>query len=374
MYDNSANKIWMGGGGGAGHVANSTLGSPDGGAGGRGAGIVLIRTPEFRNNSGRLFRCFGENGPLAGGDGAGGGGAGGTILVETNTFINAAALGVQINGGRGGNQNWSGANNQCMGTGGGGGGGVFWHSGATLPGPGIVTFTLSGGVAGVQQGICAADGSVGALPGQDGVVLNNLVIPQSFTPPNGCVLPVMFSQIRAKQKGGQVEILWSTASEINNDYFSIERSIDGEHFSEIARHPGHVNTDNFSNYTIMDEEPHFGVNYYRVRQVDYNGASTVSGAQRVKFHVDHQLDLQIYPNPLEAGENLNATFVMPYAGYIRMRLMDAYGRTLMDQSGDVEKGLVILDIPIAESLSGIYFLKINTQDFSEVKRISVLKK
>ena len=370
-YDNSANKIWMGGGGGAGHAANTSGGN--GGSGGqRGAGIVLIRANTIQGKGNNAIRAYGTAAPQAQGDGAGGGGAGGTVLLEANSFTSNVQ--VEINGGRGGNQNWSGANNTCMGTGGGGGGGVLWTSGATPGGPGTVTVTnATGGIAGVQIGTCAGDGSVGAQPGQAGGSANNLVIPQSFTPPNNCVLPVMFSQIRATQVGDKVEVLWSTASEVNNEYFAVERSADGVNFSEIGRHPGFGNSDRFISYSLMDEDPEMGVNFYRIRQVDYNGASSHSGVQQVNFLVDHQLELQVFPNPVQSGEELTANFLMPYDGFARIQLIDPYGNTVVEQKTDVTEGPVRLTIPTTDVASGMYFLKVNTEDFSEVRRIMVLR-
>lgn len=369
-YNNTDNKIWMGGGGGAGHASN-TSGSNGGSGGAVGGGIVLIRANVFRGNN-RQIRSYANAAAQAQGDGAGGGGSGGTVLIETNNFFNNIT--VDVFGGRGGNQNWSGANNTCMGTGGGGGGGIFWHSGVATPGAGTVTVNAAGGNAGIQVGTCAGDGTTGAAPGNAGATLSGLVIPQSFTPPNNCVLPVMFSQIRANQQNDQVKIVWSTASEINNEYFIVERSTDGENFSEIGRHPSNGNSDSFTSYTLFDEEPKMGNNFYRIRQVDFNGQTTVSGAQKVKFHVDHQLELQVFPNPIEEGEMLRATFVMPYEGFARIRMSDAYGRPVFEQTNDLQKGFIDLKVPTEAIPTGIYFLKVNTQDFSEVRRVSIIRK
>ena len=70
----------------------------------------------------------------------------------------------------------------------------------------------------------------------------------------------------------EIEIHWVTASEVNNDYFIIERSIDGIHYEELARVQGSSGNSNETlEYIVADANPVFGINYYRLTQVDYNG-------------------------------------------------------------------------------------------------------
>ncbi len=68
-----------------------------------------------------------------------------------------------------------------------------------------------------------------------------------------------------------VDLFWITESENNNDYFDVERSIDGIDFKKIGTVKGAGNTDHQTQYFTMDEDPFTGVNYYRLKQVDFNG-------------------------------------------------------------------------------------------------------
>ncbi len=167
-YSNVVNRVFMGGGGGAGNApANNTAGM-----GGAGGGIVLISASEI-DGSGNAVLANGANGTSTvnpNGEGAGGAGAGGTVLLRSTSFI--SNLTVSANGGNGGdNANTT----NCYGTGGGGSGGTVWSE-LTLPGQ--VTVTTNGGAAGTKiggPGGCAGT-NYGATNGSGGVTLTGLNI------------------------------------------------------------------------------------------------------------------------------------------------------------------------------------------------------
>jgi len=87
-------------------------------------------------------------------------------------------------------------------------------------------------------------------------------------------LPIELIKFEAKSKVDNVLVSWATATELNNDYFVIERSFDGYHFSPIARVNGAGNSTHIINYSIEDQDYVNGINYYRLTQIDYNGEET----------------------------------------------------------------------------------------------------
>ncbi|MBI4930887.1 MAG: T9SS type A sorting domain-containing protein [Bacteroidetes bacterium] len=102
---------------------------------------------------------------------------------------------------------------------------------------------------------------------------------------NLCALipsPVELLSFTGEQRGEEVLLQWSTASEINNDYFDVENSVDGKAFEKIGRVAGHGNTNQLLNYSFIDEYPYSGINYYRLKQVDYNGDYNYSPIIAVK--------------------------------------------------------------------------------------------
>jgi len=100
----------------------------------------------------------------------------------------------------------------------------------------------------------------------------------------------------AKAKNDRVDLYWTTASEINNDYFTIERSLDGDDFEAIGRVKGAGNSNTQLHYSAIDEYPYKGVSYYRLKQTDYDGKYTYSDLVAVTLN-SNQITFEVYPNP-----------------------------------------------------------------------------
>jgi len=89
-------------------------------------------------------------------------------------------------------------------------------------------------------------------------------------------LPIELLSFEAKKYQNNVKINWKTASEINNDYFTVERSADGENFDSVSEVDGAGNSTHTISYFLIDTDYKNGINYYRLRQTDYNGTETSS--------------------------------------------------------------------------------------------------
>jgi len=96
-------------------------------------------------------------------------------------------------------------------------------------------------------------------------------------------LPVNLIHFAAAQVNGNVKLDWTTASEINNDYFVIESSVDAVNFEEVTRLSGAGNSNVILNYRAFDNAPHPGVSYYRLKQVDYDGKFLLSNIEVVNY-------------------------------------------------------------------------------------------
>ncbi len=108
-------------------------------------------------------------------------------------------------------------------------------------------------------------------------------------------LPVTLLYFTARQTGNQVALHWATASETDNDYFSIEKSRDGQQFNEAGRVAGAGTSLAKLTYGFNDDFPFGGASYYRLKQVDLNGMFTYS--KTVKVSSDITSALRVYPNP-----------------------------------------------------------------------------
>lgn len=104
---------------------------------------------------------------------------------------------------------------------------------------------------------------------------------------NPCTLPIELIEFDAEYSEDQTELYWKTATEINNDYFTVERSKDGEQWNKIEYVEGAGNSNEELQYEIKDENPHAGLNYYRLKQTDYDGKYSYSDI----IFVDHSSGL-----------------------------------------------------------------------------------
>lgn len=117
-------------------------------------------------------------------------------------------------------------------------------------------------------------------------------------------LPVELLSFDAFLNHGKVNLQWKTASELNNDYFAIERSSDGVLFEEIMIVEGAGNSNQLIEYFETDHSPLSGTSYYRLRQVDLDGNTTFSETKIVKTYADLVSELTLYPNPTDGAFHL----------------------------------------------------------------------
>lgn len=115
-------------------------------------------------------------------------------------------------------------------------------------------------------------------------------------------LPIELSSFDAKPENEIINITWSTASETNNDYFTIEKSRDAINFKAIATVSGAGYSNTFINYSAEDNEPFAGVSYYRLKQTDFDGKYTYSNLVQVDF--ENSSDFNIYPNPFTTSTTI----------------------------------------------------------------------
>jgi hypothetical protein len=160
-----------------------------------------------------------------------------------------------------------------------------------------------------NQSVWVSYGTV--VPASNRVNGNNItVIPLNFdltAAGNGATLPVELLNFDAQFEDGVVKILWTTASETNNDYFTIEKSLDGINFEALTMVPGAGNSNHFISYTAIDKNPLQGTSYYRLKQTDFNGAYEIFEPVVVKNDASGTADsasLTVFPNPSN-GQDLS---------------------------------------------------------------------
>jgi|GEM_PF-1627919 len=176
-------------------------------------------------------------------------------------------------------------------------------------------------------------------------------LPGDFT---GDALPIELVFFEAKRKNDFVQIAWQTASEINNDFFTLQHSTDALNFEDLAIIPGAGTTVEPKNYSFTDTTPFRGFNYYRLEQTDFDGTSTFSPI--VSAFVLSKEDVRV--NPTLATESLELQFKEFQEFNSKAVICTTYGqkiKTTIIPAGITEYSLEINDLP-----SGNYFLKLQS--------------
>lgn len=179
-----------------------------------------------------------------------------------------------------------------------------------------------------------------------------------------CTLPINLLLFTADAQPSSIRIRWATASEDHVDFFTIERSADGKSFNPIAEVSGQGTSKQRNDYSVIDERPLSGKAYYRLRETDHDGHSTLHRIIAVDFTSARKLD--VYPMPVSKGViNLSTNFSTGLPA--RVTLADITGVTLQEitiREGD----------PLSFETTvrpGIYILTFISGDFRTVKRIVV---
>ncbi len=171
-------------------------------------------------------------------------------------------------------------------------------------------------------------------------------------------LPVKLIKFEAKANADAVDLYWKTAEELNNDYFSIERSNDGYHFNEIDQMSGYGTTMQAQDYQYTDYYPEPGINYYRLKQVDYNGAFEYSPIVTVDMNQGLANSLAItnvYPNPF--NRDFTIDFTLGSDGPLEIIISGQNGALLAHQTFDAYQGSQSFYYPGLDQIAaGIYFL------------------
>lgn len=164
-------------------------------------------------------------------------------------------------------------------------------------------------------------------------------------------LPIELLNFEARVEEGSVRLLWQTASEYNNDYFVIEKSVDGISFEEAVRLPGAGNTSTGHSYQTIDFKPYLGVSYYRLRQVDVDGTSVVS-SKTLSVNLKRSLNQEFNFENSEQGFSFESDIDGKFF------LFSVEGKKLMQF--DVSKGKQTLDLHTLSS--GFYVYQFVTND------------
>lgn len=160
-------------------------------------------------------------------------------------------------------------------------------------------------------------------------------------------LPVELISFTGTKINQGTALSWQTASEINNEGFAVERSQDGDHWTKIGFVRGNGNMTDVTDYDFFDTTPTIGTNYYRLKQIDFNGRVEYSNVVVITFD-ELKNQFTAYPNPVKEVLYLD---INPDLDQVEIQLFNTNGQMLWSHSGAVQQ------IPFDTYTPGLYFLK-----------------
>lgn len=174
-------------------------------------------------------------------------------------------------------------------------------------------------------------------------------------------LPIELESFFAFDRGCQVELQWTTATETNNDFFIIEESTNGFSFRELARVDGSGTTTTAKTYTYFDEDLQEG-NYYRLTQVDFDGTSSTSQTIYVRSSCfdDDPLTVitDVFPNPVKPYRPLKVSMFSNKVANADVVITDVLGSRLFTQSFEMIAGPNEFGIDVSSLVMGTYFVEV----------------
>jgi hypothetical protein len=185
-----------------------------------------------------------------------------------------------------------------------------------------------------------------------------------------CVqLPVELLNFNGFAEDGFNLLKWTTAVEINNDYFEIEKSLNGVLFEKIAQVTGAGNSNTVKNYEFVDNDAYKGITYYRLKQIDYNGTMSYSSVVAVKQSLG--AEVSVFPNPTIDKVKMN--FVSKEDGTYKVIVSDV-SKVLYEQTLVVSRGNQIVNFDYFTDLAkGFYIVQIIDEDGNIIKTERVVK-
>lgn len=152
---------------------------------------------------------------------------------------------------------------------------------------------------------------------------------------------------------------WGTASETENDYFSIERSQDGVNFDAIGTIDGAGNSIQALSYEFMDKNAPAGMSYYRIAQVDFDGTTSQSNVVTLVRGESTFGIVNISPVPVVSAHPVTITFNSVKDSNISITVFDATGKVVAQLSNEAIHGLNSVEINANNFAAGVYFVQVS---------------
>ncbi len=171
---------------------------------------------------------------------------------------------------------------------------------------------------------------------------------------DGSTLPVTFLNFDGVIQNGKSLLSWSTANEINNKGFEVQRSDNGQTFTDIGFVAGHNNSSTVNNYTYTDVKVVSGANYYRLKQIDNNGNFAYSSVIKLDYSA---FAWNILGNPVSGNSWIQLQ--LDKSSEVSVQIVSMNGNIIQTiNKGNLSAGTYSFPINLSEKSAGLYFVRL----------------
>jgi photosystem II stability/assembly factor-like uncharacterized protein len=186
-------------------------------------------------------------------------------------------------------------------------------------------------------------------------------------------IPVELTSFTARVTNGNIELSWQTVTEINNAGFDIERRNKNSYWYSIGYIPGNGTTTEINNYSFVDTSPFNGVNFYRLKQIDFSGTYEFSDVIEVDVRMPSHYTLeQNYPNPFNPVTTIKYSVVN--TTHVRLTIYNSIGEEVTTLVNKIQSpGRYNVEFDGLKLSSGVYLYQLRAGNFVNTKKMILMK-
>lgn len=178
------------------------------------------------------------------------------------------------------------------------------------------------------------------------------------------ILPVTLIDFEGQSNNTTNKLFWKTASERNNDRFTLYRSEDGDNWEKVTFINGAGNSSDTLYYEVYDNTPYSPITYYRLQQTDFNGESTQSEIILVTRHLQEKL-AELYPNPTDGKVNIH----IKEKSEFKLQIFSIDSNLIEQFYFNDNQNLITIDL--SSYASGLYYVKLIQDDKIQTTKIII---
>ncbi len=236
----------------------------------------------------------------------------------------------------------------------------------------IATYSY-GSEGGDNQSLARDPDLTGAFVKHTTITSNPVVQSPGAYNTTGSEIPVELTSFTANVVEGKIKLAWTTATELNNYGFNVERKMIDSQWENIGFVEGAGNSTSRIDYSFIDKESTSSKVQYRLKQLDLDGSFEYSNIVEVNLGLPTEFKLsQNYPNPFNPTTAIN--FTLPEASIVKLSVYNAIGEKIVDVlNNQMEAGYHSVNFDGSNLTSGLYFYRIEIANYSSTKKMMLLK-